>query len=144
MLFFIRHAESIANRFDKELEVRLGTLDIKGSPEYKAEKFKPIYLDAEVTEEGLQQMQEGRARMEDREVDAVIVSPMHRALLTCHTIFQDHKSKPAIFVEPCFREIFESADDIGSKLPQSMLRFPQFEYSPVKDPHAWFVHTLKE
>jgi len=54
--------------------------------------------------------------MKDVEVDVVIVSPMRRALRTCHIIFEGHKSKAKVVVEPAFREIMESSNDIGSKI----------------------------
>ena len=80
--------------------------------------------------------------MKDVDVDVVIVSPMRRALRTCHIIFKEHKSKAKVIVEPAFREIMESSNDIGSKIQESMQLFPEFDFSNVKDVEAWYVHTL--
>lgn len=72
----------------------------------------------------------------------VLVSPMRRALHTCHIIFENHPSHPKVIVEPAFREILESSNDIGSSLPESMLKYPHFDFTQIKDPHAWYVDTL--
>ena len=54
--------------------------------------------------------------MAEVDVDIVLVSPMRRALRTCSIIFEGHKSKAAVIVEPSFREIMESSNDVGSKI----------------------------
>jgi broad specificity phosphatase PhoE len=82
--------------------------------------------------------------MAEIEVDLVIVSPLRRALHTCDIIFKNHKCKPPIIVEPCFRELFYGSADVGSKLPESVQQYPYFNYDKVKDKEAWFVHTLQQ
>ena len=62
--------------------------------------------------------------MENVDVDIILVSPMRRALRTCNIIFKDHKSKAKVIVEPSFREVMESSNDIGSKIEESMGMFP--------------------
>lgn len=62
--------------------------------------------------------------MKDISVDLVIVSPLRRALTTCELVFEGHKSKAPIIVDPMFREIFESICDIGSRLRESMRDYP--------------------
>ena len=82
--------------------------------------------------------------MKDIDVDIILVSPMRRALRTCSIIFQGHKSKAEIIVEPSFREIMESSNDIGSKIEESMNLFPSFNFDNIKDKQAWYVATLRE
>ena len=52
--------------------------------------------------------------MHKEKLDVVLVSPMRRALHTCQIIFDGHPDKPKIIVQPSFREIMESSNDIGS------------------------------
>ena len=82
--------------------------------------------------------------MEELDVEVVLVSPMRRALRTCDIIFKGHHSKAEIIVEPSFREIMESSNDIGSKIQESMELFPHFNFEMIKDREAWYVHTLSE
>jgi len=58
---------------------------------------------------------------------------MRRALHTCAIIFEGHPSKPAIIVEPSFREIMESSNDIGSKLEESIKLYPTFNFENITD-----------
>lgn len=119
MLYLIRHAESKFNVVAKNMEEKYGAgyLDAE---EYTAEKFDRKYLDVEITEEGEGQCLLAREKMREIEVDIVLVSPMRRALHTCAIVFEGHPSKAEIIVEPCFREIMESSNDIGSKIHESM------------------------
>ena len=71
--------------------------------------------------------------MAEIDVDLVIVSPMRRALATCDIIFEGHKNKPPIIVEPAFREIMESSNDIGTKLEESIKMYPNFNFEHIKD-----------
>ena len=81
--------------------------------------------------------------MQKVDVDLVVVSPMRRAMQTCHIIFKDHPSKPSIIVEPGIREIFSSSCDIGSNLAQSMHEMPYFDYSKIAHPDIWYLHSIK-
>ena len=69
---------------------------------------------------------------------------MQRALHTCSVVFENHKSKPIIIVEPYFRTILEATNDIGSKIEESQQMFPSFDFNRVKDKEAWYIHTLYE
>lgn len=121
MIYFIRHAESNFNRVAEQLEHKFGEKDCPDSQEYTQEKFSHHYLDVEITDpQGINQAKSAQQAMRDIEVDVVLVSPMRRALRTCAIIFENHPSKAAVIVEPSFREIMESSNDIGSKLEESM------------------------
>lgn len=71
--------------------------------------------------------------MAELDVDIILVSPLRRALQTCSVIFEGHKSKAQIVVEPAFREIMESSNDIGTEVDESMGKFPTFDFSHIKD-----------
>ena len=86
------------------------------SEEFTKEKFSHEYLDVDLTEEGVEQCKGAREKMAEVDVDVVLVSPMRRALRTCSIIFEGHKSKANVIVEPSFREIIESSCDVGSKV----------------------------
>jgi bisphosphoglycerate-dependent phosphoglycerate mutase len=144
MLYLIRHAQSRFNKVADALEEKYGSETFGDEEEYLKEKFSHEYLDVEITEEGIEQAKVARDKMAGEDVDVVIVSPMRRALRTCQIIFENHKSKPVIFVEPSFREIMESSNDIGSKMAESMQLFPHFNYDSIKDKEAWFIYTLLE
>lgn len=70
----------------------------------------------EITERGVQQALECREKMKEIDVDLIIVSPLRRALITCELIFENHKSNAPVIVDPAFREVLSSSNDIGSKL----------------------------
>jgi hypothetical protein len=52
---------------------------------------------------GYQQSAECANLMKDKKVDFVVVTPLRRAMSTCHEIFKDHPNKPPIMVDPDFR-----------------------------------------
>ena len=109
---------------------------------YLDQKFSHQYLDVEITELGLKQAEEARQKMQQEKVDLVLVSPMRRALHTCDIIFQGHPDKPQVVVEPAFREIMESSNDLGSEIAESKAKYPHFDFSHVNDEPAWYAHTL--
>ena len=115
MIYFIRHAESRYNRAEEKIKEELGE-DYQQTEQYLSAKFDPKYYDVEITEEGEVQAEKAREEMKNVEVDVVLVSPMRRALHTCDIIFKDHPSKAKIIVEPEFREIMESSNDLGTEI----------------------------
>ena len=115
MIYFIRHAESKYNTVDSDLKTKFGTNYAK-EIEYITHKFSKDYLDVEITEKGIQQALEAREKMKDIDIDLIIVSPLRRALMTCELIFENHKSNAPVIVDPAFREVLSSSNDIGSKL----------------------------
>jgi broad specificity phosphatase PhoE len=75
------------------------------------------------------------------DVDLVLVSPLRRALHTCSIVFEKHKSNAPIIVEPAFREIMESSNDLGTEIEDSRQRYPSFDFSHIKH-NDWYVDTL--
>ena len=56
-------------------------------------KWNLDYEDCDITSEhGHGECEECRDKMKDIDVDLIIVSPMRRALATCHRVFDGHKS----------------------------------------------------
>ena len=142
MIYFIRHAQSQYNLVEAQLAERLGP-DYKQTQEYLTEKFSDKYLDVRITQLGVEQCFNAREEMKGIKLDLVLVSPMRRALQTCHIIFEELEGKVPIVVEPAFREIMESSNDIGSEIAESIQKYPHFDFSRVEDKDAWFVHTLQ-
>lgn len=60
MLYFIRHAESLANRVDTRLKVKYGAELFKSSEEYLDYKFSAEHVDVCLTEEGVHQAEIAR------------------------------------------------------------------------------------
>ena len=54
--------------------------------------------------------------MKNIQVDLVIVSPLRRALKTCEIVFNGHSSNAPVIVDPSFREVLCSSNDIGSRI----------------------------
>lgn len=46
-------------------------------------------------------------------------------------------------MEPEVREVLVSSCDIGGRLRESMEHFPYFDFSRIKDPDAWYIHSIK-
>lgn len=36
----------------------------------------------------------------------------------------------------------ESANDIGTEIRESIIKYPSFNFDNIKDPDAWFIFTL--
>ena len=140
-VYLIRHAESLYNVGEADLEKELGEV-YKASERYITHKYSPEMMDVSITENGVGQCEEARKIMEGKHVDIVIVSPLRRALETCWHIFKDHPSKPQIIVDPLYKEILESNCDIGNRLEESMKDFPSFDFSRVKNSRTWYLDTI--
>ena len=134
-VYLIRHAESIYNIAEALVEKDfIPSEEVQTyfeSKQYLSMKFDLNYEDCDITEVGKKQCVECREKIGKIDVDLVIVSPLRRALSTCHEVFKEHKSSPPIIVDPTFREIMESACDIGSKLEKSMADYPEMDFSLI-------------
>lgn len=82
--------------------------------------------------------------MKDIDLDLIIVSPLRRALKTCQIIFQNHKSNAPVIVDPAFREVLSSSNDIGSKIIESKKEFTKFDFSLITDPDFWYLQTIHD
>ena len=82
--------------------------------------------------------------MKNIDIDLIIVSPLRRALMTCQLIFENHQSNAPVIVDPAFREILSSSNDIGSKLIESKTRFTKFDFSLITDPDFWYLQTIHD
>jgi|JI9StandDraft_2_1071091.scaffolds.fasta_scaffold607071_1 broad specificity phosphatase PhoE len=101
-IYLIRHAQSHYNVGETAVEAQHGPT-YKQTQDYITLKYDPKLCDCSITDHGVQQSLEAKKEMENIPVDIVIVSPLRRALETCHHIFKDHPSKPQIIVDPLFR-----------------------------------------
>lgn len=101
-VYLIRHAQSLYNVGEAAVEELHGP-NYKQTEDYIALKYDESLCDCSITEHGVQHSLEAKKQLEAVPVDVVIVSPLRRALETCHHMFKDHPSKPKIIVDPLFR-----------------------------------------
>lgn len=102
-LFLIRHAESTHNSYAYK----------EGHGEDV--EIDPLHWDATLSEKGFEQAAELAKKIQDLQVDVVIVSPLSRALVTCLESFGKVHPRIPIIVHPLCRERLENACDVGKK-----------------------------
>ena len=93
----------------------------------------PLLFDAPLTARGQQQVEAARLAMRTRPVEAVIASPLTRALQTALGIFGDHPFRPLIAVEIGHRERLESSCDQGRAPALLAKDFPMLSLSHLPD-----------
>lgn len=93
----------------------------------------PMLFDAPLTARGHAQVEAARLAMRSRPVDAVIASPLTRALQTALGIFGDHPSQPLIVVEMGHRERLESSCDRGRPPALLAAEFPMLSLGHLPD-----------
>ena len=96
----------------------------------------PMLFDAPLTERGHAQVAAARLTMRSRPVEAVIASPLTRALQTALGIFGDHPSRPVISVEMGHRERLESSCDQGRSPALLAAEFPGLSLDHL--PETWW------
>lgn len=82
-VYLIRHAQSIYNLGELEIHNKVGN-DYLTSASYLAFKYDRQWVDCGITELGMQQCLAPKELMSKITLDIVIVSPLRRALATCH------------------------------------------------------------
>ena len=102
---FIRHGQTYYNKKSKEL----------GSQKVKLD---PNLLDAELTEEGIEEGIKFSKFYEQFEIEEIYVSPLYRALQSAYYLFKDHpeKNNIVIKVHPLLTEITNAVHDISFDL----------------------------
>lgn len=96
----------------------------------------PMLFDAPLTDRGHAQVEAARLTMRTRPVEAVIASPLTRALQTALGIFGDHPSHPLIAVEMGHRERLESSCDKGRPPALLAAEFPTLSLGHL--PETWW------
>ena len=91
----------------------------------------PGHIDAPLTELGLTQVQEARARMAGEHVDLVIASPLTRAIQTATGIFAGRDV--AFHVTCMHREKLESSCDIGRTPAELHAEFPDLVFHHLNE-----------
>ncbi|MCP8938544.1 histidine phosphatase family protein [Alsobacter sp. SYSU M60028] len=92
----------------------------------------PGHIDAPLSELGLAQVAEARARMAAEPVELVVASPLTRAIQTAFGIF-DGRGAP-FHVTCMHREKLESSCDIGRSPRALAADFPHFAFDHLADP----------
>ena len=85
-------------------------------------------------------MREVQNFIKEIEVDLVLV-PKSTRDLRYH--LKSTQVQTDDLVGPDVREVFSSASDNGGRLNESMKDFPHFDFSRIKDPDAWYIHSIK-
>lgn len=49
-----------------------------------------------------------------------------------------------MIVDPAFREVLSSSNDIGSKILESKKQFTKFDFSLITDPDFWYLQTIHD
>lgn len=96
----------------------------------------PLLFDAPLTARGHAQVAEARLALRERPVEAVITSPLTRALQTTLGIFGDHPSRPVLSVETGHRERLESSCDKGRPPAALAAEFPGLALGHL--PETWW------
>jgi len=91
----------------------------------------PGHIDAPLTDLGLTQVQEARARMAGEHVDLVIASPLTRAIQTATGIFAGRDV--AFHVTCMHREKLESSCDIGRTPAELHAEFPDLVFHHLNE-----------
>ena len=102
---FIRHGQTYYNKKSKEL----------GSQKVKLD---PNLLDAELTEEGIEDGIKFSKFYEQFEIEEIYVSPLYRALQSAYYLFKNHPQKDKIIIKihPLCTEITNAVHDIAYDL----------------------------
>jgi len=102
---------------------------------WEREKVDPMIIDAPLTGRGIDQAFGLRETVSALNVDAIVSSPLTRALQTA-TVLANGTSTP-IRVESLHREYVWSSCDIG-RSPKHLIRdFPELEFGHLSDPWWW-------
>ncbi len=103
---------------------------------YEGTGIDPLLFDAPLTARGHEQVAAARLAMRERPVDAVVTSPLTRALQTTLGIFGDHPSHPTLSVEVGHRERLESSCDQGRPPAELRAEFPGLALDHL--PETWW------
>jgi len=105
MLYLIRHAQS---------EMNLAASDwIRDHPGDLSVHWDLRLVDADLTNLGASQVSDNRPLAQSLSLTKVYVSPLRRALKTCHGLFNGHPDSPEVLVEPLMTEIISDCGDLS-------------------------------
>lgn len=98
------------------------------------------YVDCAVTSEGEEHIKRTEAAACQLSVATVFVSPLLRALQTCHGLFHRHPNKPKFMVLPYITEVVSDAGDISLGNFAHQALYPDYDWSLLSDLDAkyWF------
>ena len=91
--------------------------------------FSTKYIDAYLSEEGIQQCELVRNDPTIKEAQIVLVSPLNRTLQTAEIVFG--KLSIPFVVVPELTESFRYSCDLSRSISDKMLRFKSFDFSGV-------------
>ncbi len=102
---------------------------------WEREKVDPMIIDAPLTERGHDQAATLRDQVAALQVDAIIASPLTRALQTASRLAEG--TDIPIHVDSLHREYVWSSCDIGRSPKHLSQEFPDLEFGHLSDPWWW-------
>lgn len=149
-IYLIRHAQSGFNKF---LGAAIDRYQLTEDDEhlllFARVAKKEELIDPHITELGLKQTLLAREKYKEQfsKVKLVMTTAMTRTLDTARGIFDSQNCKDKEFVVLPFFERIQSISDIPSKVCQNFERYPEFDFSLMKDQverhgTTWFLHKL--
>lgn len=100
---------------------------------WRTRNTDPLHFDAPLSPAGVEQVRAARRVLEDVPVDLVITSPLTRALQTTTGLFDGHRRRPPILVQPLMRERVENSCDVGRPPAQLAVDFPSINVGHLDD-----------
>ena len=120
-LYLLRHAQSTQNQAAGEAMAR-------GLSEYHV-KWSDCFLDAPLSEFGIEQAKRERPAAHALDIQKVYVSPLRRALHTAQIMFEGHPNSPQIIVNPLLTEKIKNAPDCSMYAGRAYGEFRAFDWS---------------
>jgi len=122
-IYFLRHGQSLFNAAERD----------------------PMIPDAGLTHKGLAQARGVQPQVAQiQNLEAIIVSPLSRAIHTMLIAFQDHIDTVPVIVDPLCREVTCGMDDLGSTPDELARAFPQLSTQFATMPSVWWYTGAAE
>jgi broad specificity phosphatase PhoE len=96
----------------------------------------PLHYDARLSARGVEQVRQAREALRAFAVEAVMVSPLTRALQTAVGVFGDHPRAPRMHIVPLLRERVENSCDVGRAPAALAAEFPGLDFAHL--PAVWW------
>lgn len=123
-IFLVRHGESTHNAHSLQ--------------RHGADLNDVRYLDAPLTQQGVQQARSIAPEIPGLHAELVVTSPLTRASQTCLYAIEHMPRPTQLLVHPLCIERLAYACDIGSPVSELEKRFPMLDYGRVRPKDAWW------
>jgi broad specificity phosphatase PhoE len=103
---------------------------------WAASPADPLFWDARLSDLGREQVRKARDALRRHPVEAVLVSPLTRAIETAIGVFDGHPTAPPMRIVPLLRERVENSCDVGRAPGELAAEFPSFDFAHL--PPVWW------